>query len=519
MYLYIKSGTNWTPGLYKIASVASNAATLSRACATTAIPTAGTWAVDYTQQNAAQFSGTDLASSNGTNATPSVTSASHTFTQADVGNWIHITAGTNWTTGWFQINSVSAGAATLDRACGSAASLSSGTWAEGGAITYGDLQNAMVAGNRAWVTGSITLTAGSTYAQTVNPPGATSPYSAIVGYTSTRGDGGQVSVTFSTNGGLRFATLNGSGWVISGFNINCSSLATSIGILANNCNYLEVSNCKISNAASQGLYNAGNSYMAFHHLEITGCAGGSGVGAACSSGQNSVTWDSWIHDNTATGVYAKLCSIHRCVISNNSGSTSDGIDLTASSQPGAEDVEANVIYKSGRHGINIHVWPGRLRNNIITDHTAAGAGGLRCDTAALSARAAMDGNVYYNNATHRINVDDCNPTSNSNSTYTNLVYLSGVYTNVFDQFLTGTPFNNAGSNDFTPNATAGAGALVRANGLPGVGGTLYSGIPGLSTSTGFPDAGVFQHQDSGGSSLANIDFGAYAPTRIAFTPY
>lgn len=76
-----------------------------------------------------EFSGTNLATSNGNAAAPVVTSATHNFTTDEVNNLINVTAGTNWTAGLYKIVSVSANAATLDRACGTAASLTSGTWA------------------------------------------------------------------------------------------------------------------------------------------------------------------------------------------------------------------------------------------------------------------------------------------------------------------------------------------------------------------------------------------------------
>jgi hypothetical protein len=63
-----------------------------------------------------------------------ITSATHNFVAADVGNLIQITAGTNWTTGFYQIVSVAANAATLDRAVGTAVSLTNGTFAVGGAL-------------------------------------------------------------------------------------------------------------------------------------------------------------------------------------------------------------------------------------------------------------------------------------------------------------------------------------------------------------------------------------------------
>src|SRR4051812_5831049 len=83
----------------------------------------GATGTDLSQSDSVSYSFSDLASSNGTNASPQVTSVSHNFVAADVGNLMQITAGTNWTTGFFQIVSVAANAATLDKACGSLASL------------------------------------------------------------------------------------------------------------------------------------------------------------------------------------------------------------------------------------------------------------------------------------------------------------------------------------------------------------------------------------------------------------
>ncbi|HLX53471.1 MAG TPA: hypothetical protein VKR58_06005 [Aquella sp.] len=73
---------------------------------------------------------TDLATTNGNNATPTVTSASYTFTATDVGNFITITLGTNWFPGTYNISSISGGGAVLNESCGNTASLTSGTWFE-----------------------------------------------------------------------------------------------------------------------------------------------------------------------------------------------------------------------------------------------------------------------------------------------------------------------------------------------------------------------------------------------------
>lgn len=149
---------------------------------------------DRSQQDSPHASGTDLASSNGTTNPCVVTSATYNFTSADAGNIIHIRAGTNWTLGWYEIVSTSGNAATLDRACGSSASISDGTWRLGGAYRIGTanaltLDDAFfesgVPGNVFWIK-SGTYTPGESIAISVTATAA-APYS-ILGYNATRGD-------------------------------------------------------------------------------------------------------------------------------------------------------------------------------------------------------------------------------------------------------------------------------------------------------------------------------------------
>lgn len=150
-------------------------------------------ATDYSQQDAAQYGFTDLASTDGTTNPSTVTSASHTFDSNDVGNFLKVNSGTNWTVGWYEIVSVAGGAATLDRAVGTAATLSNGTYKVGGAISLGGtgtssddafFENA-VAGNKFYIkNGSYTLGVQVTLTAT----GGTQKPIVIEGYNSSRGD-------------------------------------------------------------------------------------------------------------------------------------------------------------------------------------------------------------------------------------------------------------------------------------------------------------------------------------------
>lgn len=141
-WLYIKAGTNWIPGWYKIASVASNKATLQAAvgeavlsdstlgipnpyfkqnttagCATVATPTGGTFTIDYSQTTGAYI---DARADFGSLASSTtITSATGGFHPAMVGNLLHLnTTGTGGfgVVGWYEIvNYTDANNLVLDR--------------------------------------------------------------------------------------------------------------------------------------------------------------------------------------------------------------------------------------------------------------------------------------------------------------------------------------------------------------------------------------------------------------------
>lgn len=209
-WIYIKSGTNWTPGWYQIASVASNAATLSAAigqgvqktnnlyitqtiagCATTASPTGATWGIDYSQQNAAQFTNAVL-----TGTTTTCTDATAPFGVQMVGNFICISSGTGVTAGWYEIVSVSGVTATLDRTAGT--TYSACTYYLGGAVSLGGStsgitdtiffalgSNSATSGNRFFIKGSGTYTISGS---PTSVQGNASWPQTFEGYSSNRGD-------------------------------------------------------------------------------------------------------------------------------------------------------------------------------------------------------------------------------------------------------------------------------------------------------------------------------------------
>src|SRR5260221_6595295 len=74
----------------------------------------GASGTDYSQQDTAQYSASDLTSI----SSLVVSSASHNFVATDVGHIINIASGTGFTVGFYEIVSVGSNQATLDRSPG-----------------------------------------------------------------------------------------------------------------------------------------------------------------------------------------------------------------------------------------------------------------------------------------------------------------------------------------------------------------------------------------------------------------
>lgn len=306
-WVFIKSGTNWYANtFYKIASVASNKATLQAAVgqgltidsttntvvtntsvgvASTGTPTGGTFGIDYSQGTSSITNNTDLASTNGTTNPSTITSAGSPFGRNHVGNIIHVTAGTSWTAGWYEIVSVSGSTATLDRAVGSSATLSSGTFALGGAMSMNstlddDFFEILIGGNNvffntAWTVGEAVSVA-STSAGTTN-------IIKIKGYQTYRYDDPTGSSRPTITGGANSLALGQykrlSNFIISGTAspvISTSTGGVMINIKATNTNNGAGSNC-ITNSTNGLVLNCesvsqnGNAINVAQDTKVIGC--------------------------------------------------------------------------------------------------------------------------------------------------------------------------------------------------------------------------------------------------------
>lgn len=219
-WVYVSTGTNWYPGWYQIQSVASNKATLSAVAGSTmaivvtdlvtgttigrygtknttgiasvGTPTGGTFGIDYSQKTTSIINNTDLATADGDGVPLLVTSAGSPFGVNHTGNFIRISAGTGWTTGWYEIVSVSGVTATLDRIIGTNGAKTGGTFRVGGALSFNstlddDVSEAFIPGNTAFVRNNGTVTLGESVSVTTGV-GLSTRTIQWDGYNTSRGD-------------------------------------------------------------------------------------------------------------------------------------------------------------------------------------------------------------------------------------------------------------------------------------------------------------------------------------------
>lgn len=404
--LYVKSGTNWTPGWYPIASVAGGKATLSASigqaiqtinnrfitntvagCATVGTPTGGAFAVDYSQQDAAEISPTDLAS---VGSSTNLTSVSALFTPVMVGNTIHITTtgvGGFGVVGWYEIVSyTNTTTVVTDRTTNSGTAMVGVTGNMGGAISLGAANDDAVfelgvssatAATRYFVKGgsNITYTLGGTVSISVNGNNAW-PF-ILEGYATTRGDRppGATRPRFDC-GANNFTT--GNTWIL----FNMQAIGSSTQVIDNNTNTAQYF-CKIINTST----TAGRASTRFNggSQRAIGCEYVSyrGIGAQGTSGCEFI--GCYAHDSdvglantTGGGGRFISCIMAGCVttaLSNGGGSTDSaiygntlygtqlktGVGI-ATSSGSFTDIRSNIIY-----GFATGISSG-TQTNVITDY-------------------------------------------------------------------------------------------------------------------------------------------------------
>lgn len=413
---------------------------------------------DYSQQAAPEVAVTDAV----TNGTAVISSTNATFESVMEGNLIYIAGGTgSITPAWYEVISRdSASIITVDRSTG----LTTGTGATlnlGGALlTIGQAITNMIASNIIYVRGGIY----SQSAQLTIVAGANGrTASQLIGYSTTRGDEGKPEITHDGVSGAFILVKGAQATRLANFELDGVDIATSGFDFGGN--YSGVSNLLIHRCTSAGM-NSSNDANVIDRVEITDLTAGASNGIGLINGACVILRNCEIHDNPCKGIdnFSEGNTFDKCLIYNNTGGSNDGIKQRSLHSCAITDC---VLYGNGRDGIRLEGDFNRntlIQNCILKNNGGYGINGVNGTGGPWQGR----NNAYHNNT-------------------------SGARNNVSlpdDTDLTGDPFTAAGSDDFSLNNTAGAGAACRAAGFPGV-------YPG-GTTTGFIDIGAVQHADPAG---------------------
>lgn len=442
---------------------------------------------DYSQQAASQKTYTDLVVDPTTNT--DATSALIPFVASDVGNVYNITGGTGFTVQRVVLMSVTGVIGRFNASLGTLSSvggLATMGGAYGGAVTGALSQPAAVAGNTIYV--KATATYSVTAANTFSLDGTVGNPITSIGYTTTRTDGGMVTVA-RTSGNITMLSITGDYRRFYNFIVDGISTGTVTGFSLNGA-YNLVSNCKAMNFTTAGFAAATTASLTSTFVNCYAAGGVAGalggfVSAPTASALSASYFGCVAAGNACTGFLnqsnatANRQTYMRCISANNTGGTYHGFHTN---NLGHVSLFNCVAYGNGGAGLLIDTTAVAgagdapiVLNSVFVNNTGYGISSNGVNLAASGKyQVLMNYNAFYNNtAGARLNV----PTGDNSVT------------------LTGDPFTNGGALDFSLNTTAGAGAALRATGFPGV---LQAG------GTGYLDIGALQHQDPAGGGGSAI---------------
>ena len=450
-------------------------------------------AVDRSQSTSPYitFDGTTCAAS-GTSATPTVlTIAGCTpgASTADTGNVVHITGGSHFVAGWYQITASTSSTWTLDRNAtdGSAASGMAGRMGgcfatPGAAFALFPSSNGGVGDMAIFVKYSATPYAMSTGVSTTSFPGG-NRYNRLVGYYAAHEDAptGANRPTIQAAAAITLFTQNVySGWVWE--NLILDGAGVGITAFTASLDYNRIYNCKFTGWTGPVVKStqATGGWFSVLGSEFTANSGSNPVLDSATFG---VVADNWFHDNTIANsgvILVAGVSVLRNVISNNMGSNVDAIVCSYRCA-----IIGNTIYRVTNDAIkNAMVYISEVFNNVIA---CAGRYGINFDSDHAGAALPWPGALYA--GTHH-NAFWSNGSANKSP---------AAMVTTADVALSGS--GCAGNGPFTAPAASGAGdwslnasvgASVRSAGVPGA-------FPGM-TARGYLDMGALQHADPTGSS-------------------
>lgn len=512
-YLYIKSGTNWIPGWYNITSVTGGAATLNAAigvvaltingqgivtynsiagCANASSLSSGTYGVDYSQQNTARLTGTDLTCT--ANST-TIGITSETFTPVMVGNILHLTAGTGGTPvlSWFEIVSYSSTTTVvLDRTpTDGSNNITAGTFYVGGSGILNGLENTfqavLPAASIVFIQGNTTYTISGAIS-TASTNGTSASPIFWIGYNNERGD-----TCNGTNRPLIAAGANAVEWSQYHNFKNISGTTTAANGIGGSGTYNEFMNCKFLNTSTtSGRYGSTNNNGNYVSIN-TEFISQNGDGFHITNG-TFYSFGNYFHDsNQGIGSNAAVICIESILAS---CATSAILGTINSTTPQSRYI-SNTLYGSTAKigtGINLTaVQSGTnvIINNIITGFStgvAVGAGNANSNIDYF--------NNYYNNTTDVSNFLKDKTSLALNPNFTNVSEVTGTT----GQGLAGSKFQDTSQNFTTAGVVANQDFLHITSG-----GSLTAGcylITAITTTTNPNDTLTLNNNPGTGAASA-----------------
>lgn len=438
----------------------------------------GASGTDYSQQNSAQYALTSIATA-GTGTTFLTATAASNM----VGNTLQVISGTNFVTGFFEITSVSAGVSvTVDRNICTGVGASGVINIGGGLLTPQKGNDAAVNSNTVWIkSGTYTQTTSIVWS---NTGGATSP-KMFRGYDTTHGDSTTRPLITTATDSTKLCDVSGVSGVV-WRNINFSNTASTrsrcFSTPSDYCFWLQFTGCKFTGFTEAIEFDNIIDYQGTA-TQVNSCEFTS-ISAYCIRITGTLmVRGSFFHDCTGTGIFsdgpASIGSV--TVLSSAFRAMNYGIDTDSGTDTRAANVLIFIDQCDFADSVNDDI---RIQNT----------------TRALS----VTNSIGYNNGTGGAGKFINAPNQLPGIWVNYNAYASGDLTNVTagnsDVTITGDPFTNRASNDFSLNNTAGAGAACRNAGFPSATG------PGLF-GAGYQDIGALRHQDTGGSSITSHTWG------------
>lgn len=413
-WVYVKSGTNWTPGWYQIASVSAGAATVSAAIgqaiqintygiylantvagvATTASPTAGTFGVDYSQQDTANLTLTDLAS---VGASTTLTSVTGGWSPVSVGNFVHITTtgvGAFFVVGWYEIVSyTNTTTVVTDRTTNTGTAGVGGTGQTGGAGRLNGLEDAFLemvpAGAYIWIkNGSYTISGAISISSTNGT--ATNPV-MLIGFNSLRGDA-------CTGSNRPLFTLAANAVSFGQFQYLSNLIFTSTTAAGVTINAATIKNCKFLNSSTTAsrvgltLSGAGTDVLIYDCEAVS--QNGTAMNIANPANQN--VFGCYVHDSvtgisgSATGAQIGFCIVEAC--------STDGINVAANTS-GLVLINNTIYGREAKMGTGLNLSNATsTRNKMINNIFYGLTTGITVNTTLQNSNLDFN-NDYFNNTT------------------------------------------------------------------------------------------------------------------------